>query len=354
MKKIILPVIAIVVLMSSCNKAPVNQTTNSFATEEQTVINDFVNNTALPQYSSLTNAAVSLNGSIVTLSSNTTDANLAASRASWRNIRVVWEQCEGYLFGPVEDNNYDPNTDTWPTDYTQLDSLLASSNPLEVNDVAALPQSLRGYHPLEYVIFGHGDGRTAAQLTPRLLKYATSLSSDILYNNVQPLYQSWTGAPDNYAQQILTAGSGSTKFPKKQDLFLAIVGAMSDICNEVGSEKMYDPFIHKDSSITESPYSDNTLSDFRNNIIGLQNVYLGLNGNTGLKDLVALTNKSLDNQIQAQITAAINSFSNITDSYEEAIFDQRVQVQQTMDQLTTLKGLLDNDLSSFITVNVKD
>ena len=66
--------------------------------------------------------------------------------------------------------------------------------------------------------------------------------------------------------------------------------------------KMYEPYIDKDSTITESPYSDNSLIDFRNNIIGAQNVYLGLNGGKGVKDLVAAKNKDLDNQIQTQFT----------------------------------------------------
>ncbi len=340
-------------LSIACNKAPSTPTTNS-TTVEETVIKDFVNNVALSQYSNLTDAAVSLNGAITTLNSSQTDANLLAAQTAWKNIRHVWEQSEGFLFGPVEDNDYDPNTDTWPTDYVQMDSVLASTNALQISDVANLQQSLRGYHPVEYVIFGRGDIRTVAQLTPRLMQYATSLTSDILYNNVQPLYQSWASTSDSYGQQVLNAGNGSTKFPKRQDLFYAIIGAMSDICNEVGSEKMYEPFVNHDSTITESPYSHNTLSDFKDNIIGVQNVYFGLNGGTGIKDLVASKNKSLDNQIQTAITAAINSFDNITVTYELAIFNQRPQVQQTMTQLAALKELLDNDLKNFITQYVQD
>lgn len=354
-KKIYLPIIAGALFTASCNKASNSgQNTASFTTTEQTVIKDFVSNVALAQYGNLTSTAVSLSSSINSLSTTPTTANLQAAQASWKSVRITWEQCEGFLFGPVEDNNYDPNTDTWPTDYVQMDSLLASSNPLQTSDIANLPQSLRGYHPIEYVIFGHGQGRKVSDITPRLMQYAVSLAADLLNNNVQPLYQSWTSAPTNYAQQVLTAGSGSTKFPKRQDLFLAIQGAMADICNEVGTEKMFDPFINKDSLLTESPYSDNTLIDFKNNIIGLQNVYLGLNGGTGIKDLVAAKNKSLDNQIQAQITSAINSFGNITLSYELAIYNQRTQVQQTMTQLVTLKSLLDNDLKNFITQYVQD
>ena len=352
--KNILLISLLAIIIVSCHKADNTTPSADFTTTEKTVLTDFVNNTALPQYSNLQNAAVSLNYSILELTKSTTGANLASAQASWKSIRSVWEQCEGFLLGPVEDNDYDPNTDTWPTDYTQMDSLLASNNPLQTSDVEALPQTLRGYHPIEYLIFGFGDTLKANNITAREKQYLLSLSDDILNNNVHELYQSWTLAPINYAQQIITAGSGSTVYATKQAAFLTIIGAMSDICNEVGSEKMYDPYIAKDSFLTESPYSGNTLIDFKSNIIGVRNVYLGLNGNTGIKDLIAAKNKSLDNQIQAQLTSAINSFDNITERYEQAIFNQRVQIETTMQQLAALKDLIDGDMTTFVKDNVKD
>jgi putative iron-regulated protein len=356
---------SIILFFTACHKSSVTTTTTDadFKTLEQNVINDFTNKTALPQYDSLVNAATSLNNAIVNLSTNTTDANLQVAQVSWKHIRTVWEQCEGFLIGPVESFDYDPNTDTWPTDHTQMDSLLSSNYPLAVSDLPSLQQNLRGYHPIEYLIFRNGEysARTAASFTPRELQYLSSLSSDILNNNVQNLLFSWTSAPVNYAQSILTAGTASnTVYPTKLSFFLNIIGdnGMAGICNEVGEQdadgKMYAPFINRDSTITESPYSDNSLIDFKNNIIGLQNVYMGLNGGLGLKDLVAAKNKSLDNQIQAQITAAVNSFDNITERYEQAIFDQRVQVQQTMTQLLALQSLLENELTNFIKQYILD
>ena len=339
---------------ASCHKVDVETSTTNFAATEQTVINDFVNNTALPQYSNLVSAAVALNNSVQALQASPTGANLAAAQASWKNMRGIWEQCEGFLIGPVEDNDYDPNTDTWPTDYAQIDSLLSSSNPLQTSDVEALPQTMRGYHPIEYLIFGIGSTKKPEAITSRQLQYLVSLAADMLYNNIQELYQSWAAAPNNYAQQLLTAGKGSSVYAKRQDLLLAIVGSMSDICNEVGSEKMYNPYIYKDSFLTESPYSGNTLIDFKNNIVGVRNVYLGMNGNTGIKDLISSKNKSLDNQVQAQLAIAINSFDNITERYEEAIFTQRVQVEQTMQQLQKLVALLDENVTLFIKQNVLD
>jgi predicted lipoprotein len=353
MKPYILTFFAAGFLFSACHKA--SQTNNSsgdFATLETQVITDFTNNVALGQYSALTSSAVSLNQSVTTLNAETNETNLLASQASWKNIRSTWEQCEGFLFGPVEDNDYDPNTDTWPTDYTQMDSLLASSNALQTDDIKNLPQSLRGYHPLEYILFGKGGSRVASDINARQKLYMVSLAADILYNNVQPMYNDWNMAPIDFKNQVLTAGTGSTQFATKQELFLNIVSGMSDICGEVGDSKMFEPFTARDSTITESPYSSNTLDDFRHNIIGLQNVYLGLN--KGMKDLVAAKNQDLDNQIRAKIQAAISSFDNITQRYEQAIYNQRTQVQQTMDQLNSLKDLLDNDLTDFVKANIKD
>ncbi|HEY4156003.1 MAG TPA: imelysin family protein, partial [Puia sp.] len=172
MKKIILFFAGSAFLFSACHKAA--ETGNGsadFATLETQVITDFTNNVALGQYSALTNSAVSLNQAVTTLNSGTTEVNLLAAQASWKNVRGTWEQCEGFLFGPVDDNDYDPNTDTWPTDYNQLDSLLASNNPLETDDIKNLPQSLRGYHPLEYILFGKGGSRQATGLNDRQKKY---------------------------------------------------------------------------------------------------------------------------------------------------------------------------------------
>ena len=357
MKKILTALPLLAIFASACHKSNDSggTTGSDFTTLETSVITDFTNNTAIGQYAGLSNVAVTLNGSITVLNATPTDGNLATAQAAWKGIRTNWEQCEGFLMGPVEASDYDPNTDTWPTDYQQMDSLLASSNPLATTDVANLPQSLRGYHPLEYIIFGKGNGRVAADLTPRLKQYMVSLAADILYNNVQPLYNSWTAPPTLYSSQVINAGtSTSTEFSTRLDLFKTIVAAMAGICEEVGTNKMYEPYINTDSTITESPYSGNTLIDFKNNIIGVQQVYLGVSGGKGISNLVSSKNQNLDNQLKAAIQSAISSFDNITERYELAIYNQRPQIQQTMAQLAALQAMLEGDLNNFMIQYVKD
>ncbi|MHA4810524.1 imelysin family protein [Flavitalea flava] len=366
MKKLLLSATSLYCLfaLSSCSKSSTTDNSQSFVSIETDVINNFVNNTALPQYQALVTAGTNLNTSITTLNTNPTDVNLQAAQASWKAMRTIWERCEGFLIGPVESGDYDPNTDTWPTDYRQMDSLLTSANPLAETDIQNLPQTLRGYHPIEYLIFGEGGSRKASELDARKKQYLVSLSADMLNNNVKLLLSDWTSAPINYANSILTAGTGNTVYSSKQAFFLDLAAdnGMAGICNEVGQQnedgKMYNPFFTKDSSLAESPYSGNSLIDFKNNIVGVQQVYLGLNGGKGIKDLVAAKNKDLDNKIQAAITAAVNSFDNISGAdnmrFELAIFQRRTQIQTTMTQLNALQTLLETDLVNFIKQYVKD
>ena len=340
--------------LSACHKASdTGGTSTDFTTLEEQVITDFTNDIVLSQYSALLSSSLTLQTSVGSLTITTNETNQAKAKADWKNMRSIWEQTEGFLLGPVESNEYDPNTDTWHTDYTQMDSLLANNDfEFSTNNVKNLPQSLRGYHPLEYMIWGKGGSKTPADFTARQKEYMVALIDDISSNNVQQLYNDWFGAAD-YKSQVLNAGKGSTEFSSRKALFLNMVSAMSDICGEVAGGKMKEPYDAYDSTITESPYSSNTLIDFKNNIIGLQNVYMG-NGGKGLHDLVAAKQSALDQQIQTKISAALISFDQITERYEQAIYTQRIQVKNTMDLLDDVNDLLENDLTDFINTNIKD
>lgn len=347
--------IAISVFLVSCHKASDTPQAADFTTLEAQVITDFANNTAVPLYADLKTKATTFNNAIVQLNTDATETNLVAARQAWVNMRSSWEQCEGFLFGPVEDDNYDPNMDTWPVDHVQLDSLLSSSNSLELPDIQNLTTlSLRGFHPVEYMIWGVNGNATASSLTARQKKYMVSLSADIA-NNTANLYGSWTSGVE-FRNEILNAGKGSTRFTTRKDLFLAMVSGMSDICGEVGEGKMSEPFTAHDSLLSESPFSHNSLTDFKNNIVGAQQVYL-CNYNTqgkGLSDMVKAKNASLDAKIRQQFTAAINSFNNITTTFEQAIYTQQVQVQNTISAIASLQTTLDEELSLFIQQHVKD
>lgn len=351
-----------ILAIAACKKDSTNNNNNKKvdATLEQNVINSFATTLANPNYQDIQAKALIMNNAIQTLSTSTTEANLAAARTAWKNTRAAWESCEGFLFGPVEDFNYDPDMDDWPVNKVDLDSLLSSPNPLTVNDITPLGTTLKGFHAIEYVIFGVGGTRKAADITAREKTYIVSLAQS-LYNTTTQLRNSWDPSQaNNFTTQVETAGKGSTTFATRKDFFLVLLGSMADICNEVANEKMQTPFAAQDSTLDESSFSHNSVTDFKNNITGILNAYKcqynGASGQYSLSTLVAANNKSLDNTLQSQMNAAIASFSQITTTYEKAIYTQQQQVKNVQNTINTLKASLDQNgpLYNYIVTYVKD
>ncbi len=343
----------IAVVAGGCSKKNDNPTA---AITNKQVITDFVNTVAQPQYAQLQQTAERLNAAVQTLNGAANAANLEATRTAWRDMRSVWEQCEGFLLGPVSDDNYDPNMDTWPVDYHQLDSFIGNSPSFGVDVVQHLSQGLRGFHPLEFILWGKDGAATADSITARQKQYMVALSADLL-NNATQLNNSWLATGGNFRAQVLTAGEGSTRFATRQDALLAIVAGMSDICGEVGDGKIKEPYATTDSTITESPFSHNSMSDFTNNMKGAQNVYLcAYNGSQGasLSALVAARNIALDNKIKTRFAAAIAALNNVSATFEVALHSQRTQLQNAMTAILELQETLNGDLKTYVQTYVKD
>lgn len=359
MKKTFIAVVCMLLFAGAgCKKDDVsNNNTNTGATVEQNVLTDFAGVVVNPDYQDIQAKAQIMNNAIIALSTSATQANLDAARTAWKNTRAAWESCEGFLFGPVEDNSYDPTMDDWPVNQVDLDNLINSSNPLQLADITPLETTLKGFHAIEYVIFGVGGTRKAADITPRQMLYVTSLAQS-LYNTTTQLRNSWDPTQGNYTAEVVNAGKGSTRYKTRKDVFLALVGSMADICNEVANEKMQTPLVKQDSTLDESSFSHNSVTDFKNNITGVLNAYVcqynGVSGHSSLSQLVAAKNASLDSKIQQQVNAAISSFSQITTTYEKAIYSQKTQVKNVQTAIQALKATIEGDLTDFINANVKD
>ncbi|WP_233559676.1 imelysin family protein [Taibaiella sp. KBW10] len=352
------------VFFTSCKDKTPKPTTQTFTELEQATLTDFVNVVGNPLYAKFEALAGELKTAVQNLSSNPTPANLATARTAWKNVRVIWEQSEGFLIGPVDDLNYDPYMDTWPTDHNAMDNLLSSTTPITVSYLAGLDDpedatelTLRGFHPLEYLLWGLGGNRDASTISAREKEYMVALASDI-YNNVSALKASWLPGSIYFGNKLITPGSGNDLYTNKKEALEALANALIDICSEVAGGKMLEPYEpNPDSTITESPYAHNSIADFKNNIIGARNVYTcTFNGATGksLSDLVGFNNKTLDLEIKQKFEVAINSFDGFTTTFESAIYNQRTQVQNTLNALNALKTSLDDKLIPYIRQYVKD
>ncbi len=329
--------------LAACKKDDDDKDENADpATVKKEIVTSLANNVILPTYADMGTLSNTLYTAITTFNANSTDANLQACRNAWLSVRNAWESSEGFLFGPVATNNIDPRIDTWPVNYVSLDSVLQNQDTYTNAYIESLEDALRGFHPIEYLIFGQDGTKTAADFTPRQKDYLLALAENLkgLCNQVTA---DWNAT---YTTQFLNPGSTSV-YTTQREVYEEVVNAIIGICDEVANGKIKEPFDLKDPSLEESPFALNSIKDFTNNMHSVENIYFGKyssNDGRGLEDLVKIYNLSLHNKISQQIQAAIQSLNNITMPFGQAINGQATQVQNSIDAINTLKGTLEDEL----------
>lgn len=376
--------------MTACHKADNSSSTtnnnnnNAPATPatSQNVIADFITNTARPDYNDMYNNALTFQTAENSFYANPNDADLDKMRTAWKGMRAAYEAGEAFLIGPIATQDLDPDIDTWPVDQNDMNAILNSSATFNASTMDTLNSSLKGFHPVEYMIFGNGGTATAASFTtttssptgPRKKEYLHALTANLVSVITQIKNSYVSGSSNDYGVVLNSAGPGDTTYPSRKAALLDIVHAMADICNEVGSNdpdgKINSVYNSNPLDITlqESYFSDNSWTDFTNNITGVKNVYFAMykGGTQGhsLQQLVAAKNISLDNTIQTKINNAINAFATVHLPFGQSVQPsggERIQVQAIMTAIQQLQDVLDDgipnnnhDLTDFVNQYVTD
>jgi uncharacterized iron-regulated protein len=167
----------------------------------------------------------------------------------------------------------------------------------------------------------------------------------------------WNPDGTNYGSELSKAGTGSTVYAKRQDGILEIATAISGIIDEVGSGKIEEPFVAKDSLLEESPFSQNSWIDFTHNIEGARNTYSGLvNGNKvpSIQDFVSKYNKNLDLRINQKFDQILLSLNGFSYPFGRSIFNEPGKVQSVQTQMAELKEIMDNELIPLIQLKVQN
>ncbi len=343
---------ATAIITTSCKKEAATSGTPAVdpsQLDKQALLSDVSTNVIMATYNDMEVKANGLYNALVSFSNTSTASNLNNAQQAWRDIRSAWEQSEGFLFGPVSVANIDPRVDTWPIDYARIDSILNTTTPLTPTYVDGLEESLKGFHPLEYLMWGTNGNKTAASFTNREKEFLMALADNLKTLCIQ-LNNDWKTSGANYHNSFVTAGNGSTVYATQRAAYEEIIDAMAGICDEVANGKMGEPFTTQDASLEESPYAKNSLNDFTNNMRSVQNIYLGkyITDGKGLEDLIKANNISMDGQIKTKINNTINGLNNITVPFGNAISTQQTQVQNAINAINDLKSYLENNVKPFV------
>jgi predicted lipoprotein len=310
-----------------------------------TLLPSLATNVILPTYQDLATKADALVQATKALEGGVTQEKLEAARAAWKAARTPWERSESHLFGPASERELDPAMDSWPVDHNDLDKVLASPATLDATFIAGQQPTVKGFHALEYVLFAN----QPADLTPRKLTYATALATEF-QANVTALWKAWDPKGEDFAGKYAT-----TAFTTPDGAVAETLRSMAEICEEVAGSKIETPLAAKDVLLEESHFSVNTLADFRDNMEGVQAMYLGKYGDhqgLGFTHLVAAKDPALDAKVRQRLDAAIADLKAVPGSFADAITQHPDALRKAQASITALRDVLQKDVTLNITGKV--
>lgn len=345
MIKNFLPAILFAMIVNSCgsdnNDTPENSGNEKDAIFEA-IAGQYLDHTVNPTYHNLADYAEKLTEDLQALRNDKSDSKVAAACSSFLEARKWWERSEAFLFGAAADFGIDPHIDSWPLDRAGLVAEMANTNHItalagEDGDVwagAHLGPELLGFHGIEYIIFSEGNPKAAASIPDNELIYAIAVAGD-LRNKTYQLELSWNGedevSPDrvakideelewpctvansgvSYSENMLNAGKPGSTYRSMTDAMEAIIDGCIDITDEVGTQKIGKPYTGEDINYIESPYSHKSITDFHDNIISVENAYMG--GIEGARDESKSLHayiKSVKPELDAKLVNAIRNAQN--------------------------------------------
>ncbi len=338
-------------MQAGCNE---DSPTISFSSEKGiSEILDAVSTTVIyGTYVDLGQKADSLAFAIKNFKDHKTMDHLAAAKQAWRNARRPWEQSEAFIFGPVESKGIDPSIDSWPLNKADLEGVLTSGNTLNQSFVDNLEGTQKGFHTIEYLLFGQGNTKTLESFTVREFEYLNAVTASF-QAATQQLIQAWSPTDGNYIANFKKAGLEGSVYISKNAALQELVNGMIGISDEVANGKINGPFTAEDRSLEESQFSDNSNADFQDNIRSIQNVYLGKYAagttNKGIREFVKALNPTLATRLENEIAAAITAIGEMIPTFGDAIAKNKEKVATAQIAIQKMQKTLEEDIKPLIT-----
>ena len=274
---------------------------------------------------------------------------LADVQAKWKQARDPWESNESFGFGPVGNDGIDGNTDDWPVDINSLANILSSNQTLDAAFVTSMVTNTKGFHAIEYLLFGSNGTKSAGDFSARELQLLKLLAADLKAQS-DLLKTKWTPAVNSFYTDFKSAGQNNSTYATASAALAEVLGSMSDIMTELPDSKIEIPLTAQNIAYLESRFSDYSYYDYRNNISGVYAAYVGKYGSVvaskSISDLVNDTNPSINEKVLTQFKLVLALYDLIPSSMNADILTKQDQLRDVQSELQKLNQMLSVDVAA--------
>jgi predicted lipoprotein len=292
--------------------------------------------------------------------------NLRASQSAWREARAPWKETEAFAFGPAMQLRLGVAIDQSPVDTDKIDEELASTIPIDQSYIDDLGANRKGFHALEYLLFGSGDEQQVlAQLTsaPQAERHRALVLAlgQNLESTAGELLGAWQADGGNYVGVLTQPGAANASYTTvksvidtfvNESIFLSELVANNKLGKPLGSDSGGDPR----PELEESGPSDNSLADMANNLRSIRNVYFGTRSGvpgSGIDQLVSAQSPATNRAVIEALEAAIRAVEAIPTPYRTALLEQRPEVDAAFEAVKALKRVLATEVVGVLGATLK-
>ncbi len=345
------------VSISSCSEDGGNDG-NSF--DQGPLLDNLATNIILPSYQGFANEVSALQSAINTLIENPTAENLGIARLQLKTTRLAWQSCSFYQFGPAETNGLSSVSNLFPIDLNQVESNIESDN---YNLEQTSNFDARGLPTISYLLHGES-GLTDEAILDALghANRATYLQdiTSLIVTTANETLSDWQIDGGNYISQFTSTGALG-------------VSAGSSVAQLLNAYLQYYERNIRDGKVgipvgirslgvaipenVEAIYAGYSVELLRESIVAMQTLY---NGGTGIGfndylialQAVSTNNDDLAAEIDAQFGQIGIAIDAVSDPLEEAIVNDKADVEQIFAEMQALATLMKTDMSSQIGIGI--
>ena len=307
-------------------------------TPARIAIDDYLNQVVIPVLVNIDNSALALRNQIAVFLANPSEANLASTKAAWVAARVPWQRNQSTNFGPIVSGDFNARLDSWPIDTDQIQIVLHSQADLSENAVATFAGPLKGYHVIEYLLWGENGIKRGTEITQREASLLTSVAA-VLRKDVSALLAAWNRDDNPYALEVALAGQGSETFSTEDSMLETAVQGMIAVLNQLADQELAED----DFRQVESHYSGNSLNEFVDVVVGARDIY-----NISISTLVE--DEEVDLKVRGEFELAINALRLIPEPFDAAINNPANdnRINNARQRIRNLSETLQNEVNPIV------
>lgn len=324
---------------------------------EEEVLISLTDNIIVPGYEAVSDTAGELRVALDNLCASPNLSSWVDATQAWRDARTSWMRSEATWFGPVMDRRSVRQVG-WPlTEPERIESMLASDPATTEDDVRnRLSSTQRGHGAIEYLIFSEGALELLADTTSPRCEYLTALGR-VVESETSAIAADWavkraTGAAymdffTGRSDSSLATDQAVAELVRTQVFLIRTIVDMR-LAGAMGLRDVPDP------SALPGGDGQNALVDMRNEVLGMQDMYVGHQETegSGISDIVVGLSTETDERMREHFTSALAAIDGVEPPLREAIKERPEQVQALYDRLSELQRTLSTEVVSLLGVSV--